>query len=146
MSCTPLFSPDMQLSCILTFISRVREGVSIQTVKEGLWISGCMMEKFVPSDAPTIQHTFTDLESCLDTLEQLIATNIDDDVNSKTLGSVKDWTVLIPIFMELAKMLLERYLKKDVEQVLDPAPPAPPAPPTPPTPPTPQPPLFTPKS
>ena len=120
-----------------SFISRAREGVSIQTVKEGLWISGCMMEKFVPSDAPTIQHTFTDLESCLDTLEQLIAANIDDDVNSKTLGSVKDWTVLIPIFMELTKMLLERYLQKDAEPIVDP---------TPPTPPAPQPPFFTPKS
>ena len=137
MSCTPLFSPDMPLSCILSFISRAREGVSIQTVKEGLWITGCMMEKFVPSDTPTIQSSFDDLESCLNALEQMIAANIDEDPTSQTLGSVKDWTVLIPTFIELAKMLLERYLKKDVPEVIDPTPPAPPKS---------QPPFFTPKS
>lgn len=113
MSCQAAFPADMPLSCIIGFISRARDGFTPILLRDGLWISGCLTEKFAPTDVPSIQSSFEDLESALNTLEETINLLTQEDVG--TLAGTKDWTIIVPIFLEIIKMLMDRYMKKVVD-------------------------------
>ena len=46
--CAPAFSKEISLSCLIDFVKAVRLGPSPSVVKQGLWLAGCLMEKFIP--------------------------------------------------------------------------------------------------
>jgi hypothetical protein len=101
--CAPAFSKEISLSCLIDFVKAVRLGPSPSVVKQGLWLAGSLMEKFIPDDTVSVQSTveFTDLESALDTFESVIASASSPDVTATALP----WAALIPIILEIIRLI-----------------------------------------
>ncbi len=104
MSCVPQFSIDLPLTCLVSFIAEARQGVTPQLIKKGMWISGCMMEKFLPSDAVTISSVpvhYETLKEALDVLEAKVSLMLGDDATAARI----DWISLIPIILEIIRII-----------------------------------------
>lgn len=116
--CAPAFSKEISLSCLIDFAAAVRLGPSPSLIKQGVWLAGCLMEKFVPDDSVSVQEVFfktsntsfqqthasvefTDLESALDSFESLMATASSPDVTATALP----WAALIPIILEIIRLV-----------------------------------------
>ena len=101
--CAPVFSKEVSLSCLIDFVKAIRLGPTPSLVKQGLWLAGCLMEKFVPDDSVSVQSSveFTDLESALDSFESLMATASSPDVTATALP----WAALIPIILEIIRLV-----------------------------------------
>lgn len=115
MSCSAQFPNDVSLSCVLSLVADVRNGVNVQTVKQALWIAGCLLDKLSPPTLPQdevgtrnvkdIDDLFADLESAVASLEVSISSG------GPTVGT-QGWEVLIPIILELIKAVMENRKKK----------------------------------
>lgn len=103
--CAPVFSKEVSLSCLIDFVKAVRLGPTPSLVKQGLWLAGCLMEKFVPDDTVTVQTVveFTDLESALDTFETLLSSE-SGDVTATSIP----WAQLIPIILEIIRLISKK--------------------------------------
>ena len=103
--CAPVFSKEVSLSCLIDFVKAVRLGPTPSLVKQGLWLAGCIMEKFVPDDTVTVQAVveFTDLESALDTFETLLQAE-SGDVTATSIP----WAQLIPIILEIIRLISKK--------------------------------------
>ncbi len=104
--CAPVFSKEVSLSCLIDFVKAARLGPTPSLVKQGLWLAGCLMEKFVPDDTVTVQEVieFTDLESALDAFENMIATASTTDVTATSIP----WAQLIPIILEIIRLISKK--------------------------------------
>jgi hypothetical protein len=115
MSCSAQFPNDVSLSCVLSLVADVRNGVNVQTVKQALWVAGCLLAKLSPPTLPQdevgtlnvkdIDDLCADLESAVASLEVSIASG------GPTVGT-QGWEVLIPIILELIKAIMENRKKK----------------------------------
>lgn len=102
MSCAPVFSKEVSLSCLIDFTKAVRLGPTPSSIKQGVWLVGCLMEKFVPDDTVTVQATieFTDLESALDALESVLTTE-----SSDVTATALPLAALIPLILEIIRLI-----------------------------------------
>lgn len=134
MSCSAKFSNDISLACVFGLIADIRNGINVQTAKNLLWVTGCILEKVgsptLPQDDDVSTMSLTDLESAVNALEaaayRLASADLEATIQAKPpVASVEGWEVLIPILFELFKMWLENRKKKQ-----EPAPAPTPAPTT----------------
>lgn len=123
MSCTAQFPAELSLSCIVSLVAEIRNGVTPATIKKALWVSGCLLEKLapatvpVPSDDEVSISSFVELEDILAAIELHINT-----VEAAELGEVsamgtpvsgtQGWEVFIPLILELIKFIIEQRQKK----------------------------------
>lgn len=111
MPCESQFPADVQFTCIIKLIGQTRSDMSIQILKEWLWLAGCMVEKFAPITLPPtseVQTFKTDLNSKLDELEVLCESKLDS--TATPLLASFDWSIIVPIVLQIAEMLLRKYL------------------------------------
>lgn len=104
MSCEPKFDTSLPFSCVVSFINEARQGVTPQLIKKGMWIAGCLMEKFLPSDAVTISAVpvhYETLKEALDALEARMVVMMAEDATAARL----DWAALIPIILEIIRLI-----------------------------------------
>lgn len=137
MSCAPQFPNNISLSCVFGLIADLKNGVNVQTVKKALWIAGCLIEKVGPPTLPqgdnevgllSVVDQFDVLVGKLEATAYALAQQETDDAVSLALAgrppqaSIEGWEVLIPIILEIIKLIAENRRKK--EQQPPPAPPA----------------------
>jgi hypothetical protein len=108
MSCESKFSNEVNLSCIFDLAREIRQGVNTKVVKDTLWVSGCLVEKFAPSLPTSPEVRPADTEDAIDYLCDAILAY---ETVSADATSTFDWSVLLPIFLQLAQLLLERLTK-----------------------------------
>ena len=115
MSCSAQFPNDVSLSCVLSLVADVRNGVNTQTLQQALWVAGCLISKLSPPVLPQedvgtlnvkdVDDLCADLETAVASLEVSIASG------GPTVGT-QGWEVLIPIILELIKAIMENRKKK----------------------------------
>jgi hypothetical protein len=124
MSCSAKFPAEFSLSCIFTLVAQVRNGITPATVKDALWVAGCLIEKVGPATVPPITLASVSLFDDDDELE-LFLDHIVDECNSLTREAdlveatsaspavgTQGWEVLIPLIFELIKLIMENRKKK----------------------------------
>lgn len=136
MTCAPQFPPKFDFACIIQFLMKARSvketGVSMALVSEGLWLTGCVVASFDPVGVTlgndlaidtTEDSVFAALNE-VDRLDALVAEGLkffdadDEEQHALTVQAfrddpkAKDWTVFIPIMLEIVKMILENRRKK----------------------------------
>jgi len=111
-SCNPAFPNDLPLSCLLAFVGEVRAGLSPKVIKQALWYSGCILEKVSPADLVTVAsvETYSDLDKAVDALEAALIPQV--DILDDTVKT-QDWTVFIPIILEVIRLIMERRAGKN---------------------------------
>jgi hypothetical protein len=123
MSCSAQFPPKFEFICLWQLIGKLKnvptEGVSASLIQDCLWLSGCMIASFDPVGVTMSQPTLLselELEDLVAKLEVAfqdengVATeeamqSLRDNPNSK------DWTIFIPIILEIIKKLIENRNK-----------------------------------
>lgn len=125
MACESQFPAQLQALCVLALIRKTRDGVSLQIAKEWLWVAGCAMETFTPSELPPTSEVQSELPftealfAKLDELESVVTEfNVQADP-AKPAGI--PWQIIVPIAMQILQMLLNKYLPTPA-----PVPPTPP--------------------
>jgi hypothetical protein len=124
MSCSAKFPAEFSLSCIVTLVAQVRNGITPATVKDALWVAGCLVEKVGPATLPPLTGLPITLFNEADDLEALLA-EIEAECNSLTRQAdlveatsaspavgTQGWEVLIPLIFELIKLIMENRKKK----------------------------------
>lgn len=120
MSCSAKFPADLSLSCILTLVAQVRNGITPATVKDALWVAGCLIEKVGPATLPPLSGLPITLFDEADDLEALLAeieakcdklTTEATTAASPPVGT-QGWEVFIPLILELIKLIMENRKKK----------------------------------
>lgn len=119
MSCSAQFPNDVSLSCVLSLVADVRNGVNTQTLKQALWVAGCLISKLSPPVLPQedvgtlnvkdVDDLCTDLETAAKNLNYVADVSIAS--GGPTVGT-QGWEVLIPIILELIKAIMENRKKK----------------------------------
>lgn len=128
MACETKFPNDLPLSCVIALIGKTRSGLSIQILKEWLWVAGCLVEKFSPVTLPPTSEIATkkdedktalnldgqgQIDETLDVLlaecEQLCK-NYDNYLEDPVVfaDAKFDWTVLIPIVLQIIELIMKR--------------------------------------
>jgi hypothetical protein len=120
MSCSAKFPAEFSLSCILALVAEVRNGITPATVKDALWVAGCLIEKVGPATLPPLTGLPITLFNEADDLEALLA-EIEAECNSLTRQATtaasppvgtQGWEVFIPLILELIKLIMENRKKK----------------------------------
>lgn len=133
--CSAKFTNDISLSCVFSLIAEYRNGPTTQTIKNTLWLIGCVIEKTGVPVLPLPQEEVSTMleatiESLLNQLEteanNLAQPQVSVMAGSPPVAGVQGWEVLIPILFELFKMWMEnRKKKQEPPQEPTPAPKAP---------------------
>jgi len=124
--CESKFDGDVSFSCVLGLVADIRTGVTSATIMRALWIAGCLIAKFSPvqkSDSlpdaePMAIAKEPDLQDALDALHAIV--QLLHEQNSMTVSSLamsppvrnQGWEALIPVFLELFKIIMENRKKK----------------------------------
>jgi hypothetical protein len=108
MSCQPKFETQVSLACILELVTLARAGKQQEALKRGLWLAGCGMEILKPSETPVGIMETTEQDVLLTQLETAVTDRIVLTLSSENDVRPEDWTIFIPIIIEL----LKRWLKK----------------------------------
>jgi hypothetical protein len=124
MSCSAKFPAEFSLSCIVTLVAQVRNGITPATVKDALWVAGCLIEKVGPATVPPLTGLPITLLNEADDLEALLA-EIEAECSSLTRQAdlvkatsasppvgTQGWEVFIPLILELIKLIMENRKKK----------------------------------
>lgn len=118
MSCSAKFPNEINLACIFGLIGDFRNGVNTQTIKNLLWVTGCVIEKLSPPTLPQedVSTMFElDLEGALAALEKaaygLATEQLETTVQGGPQVGTQGWEVLIPILLELFKIWMENRNK-----------------------------------
>jgi hypothetical protein len=124
MSCSAKFPAEFSLSCIVTLVAQVRNGITPATVKDALWVAGCLVEKVGPATIPPVPLVAVSFFDDDDELE-LFLDHIVDKCNKLTRQAdlveatsaspavgTQGWEVLIPLIFELIKLIMENRKKK----------------------------------
>jgi hypothetical protein len=131
MSCAPQFPNNISLSCVFGLIADLKNGINVQTVKKALWIAGCLIEKVGPPTLPqgndevgllSVVDRFDVLVGKLEATAYALAEQETDEAVSLALGkapqaSTQGWEVLIPIILEIIKLIAENRRKKEQQPV-----------------------------
>jgi hypothetical protein len=123
MSCPSRFATDLPLSCLISLVQQAKEGVSVSLIKQAMWVGGCLLEKFSPSDQPTTMTVYTTVDEAVEHLDTLLERMAKSEHVVNTAATqeevaiaqdavTKDWTVLIPVVLELIRLILENRKKK----------------------------------
>lgn len=123
MSCASKFEPQVSLTCILQLVNQVRQGPTRQTLTQALWIAGCLIEQLSPPTLPefevqdvrlldTTGEDETELDVLLNRIEAQaeLLNNNDVGILAGEVGT-QGWEVLIPLVLELIKLIMERRKK-----------------------------------
>lgn len=128
--CSAKFTNDISLSCVFSLIAEYRNGPTTQTIKNTLWLIGCVIEKTGVPVLPLPQEEVSTMseatiESLLNQLEteanNLAQPQVSVMAGSPPVAGVQGWEVLIPILFELFKLWMENRKKKQ-EPPQEPAP------------------------
>jgi len=97
MSCAPQFPNNISLSCVFGLIADLKNGINVQTVKKALF-------------------------GKLEATAYALAEQETDEAVSLALGkapqaSTQGWEVLIPIILEIIKLIAENRRKKEQQPV-----------------------------
>lgn len=117
MSCESQFPSNVSFTCILKLIGQTRSGLSLQILKEWIWVAGCLVEKFAPITLPPtaeVQKASTEnLDEMLSQLEELCAERIAFEETPLFMAEKAsfNWAVLIPIVLKIVEMVLDKYTK-----------------------------------
>lgn len=121
MSCSAKFTNDISLSCVFSLIAEYRNGPTTQTIKNTLWLIGCVIEKTgvpvlpLPQEEVSTMSEVT-IESLLNQLEteanNLAQPQVSVMAGSPPVAGVQGWEVLIPILLQLFNMWLQNRKKK----------------------------------
>jgi hypothetical protein len=120
MSCESKFSSDVSLSCILGLVADIRKGITPATIAQALWVAGCLITKLSPSEAADGTPeagiaSEASLEDLLNTVE-LECEGLQREASVAAMASpvadTQGWEVLIPLFLELVKIIIENRKKK----------------------------------
>jgi hypothetical protein len=124
MSCSAKFPAEFSLSCIVTLVAQVRNGITPATVKDALWVAGCLIEKVGPATIPPVPLVAVSLFDDDDELELFLDHIVDEcnkltrqaDLVEATTASpavgTQGWEVFIPLIFELIKLIMENRKKK----------------------------------
>jgi hypothetical protein len=120
MSCSAKFPADLSLSCIFALVAQVRNGITPATVKDALWIAGCLVEKVGPATLPpqtglpvTILNEEDNLEVLLDNIvAECTSLSAEASISASPPVGTQGWEVLIPLIFELIKFIIEQRQKK----------------------------------
>jgi hypothetical protein len=123
MSCSAKFPAEFSLSCILALVAQVRNGITPATVKDALWVAGCLIEKVGPATIPPVPLVAVSLFD--DDELELFLDHIVDECNKLTRQAdlveatsasspvgTQGWEVFIPLILELIKLIMENRKKK----------------------------------
>lgn len=110
MSCSPKFTREVSFACLLEIVSDFRGGQpNRETFKKILWLAGCGLE--VIGGDPTTMATpeYACEDDAIEKLESLccLSGTMESDA-----PSTEDWTVIVPILLELVRLWLENRRKK----------------------------------
>jgi hypothetical protein len=124
MSCSAKFPADLSMSCIFALVAQVRNGITPATVKDALWVAGCLVEKVGPATVPTVPFVAVSLFDDDNELELFLdhivaecnkltreADLVEATAASPAVGT-QGWEVLIPLIFELIKLIMENRKKK----------------------------------
>lgn len=117
------FKPEISLSEIIHFIGSIKNGVTIQTAKEGLWISGCILEKIQPTTDMSTTMSSLSFEDTVDKADELCKrleaaeftiNNASDseELSQAAADKLSIWEALLPILIDLGMKLIQEWLKK----------------------------------
>ncbi len=109
--CQPAFPAGISLSCMLDFINNVRQRKSVlEIVKQGLWISGCVVTAFevVPSPVQLFMSV-----TVADTIEKQIEVRLQEMERIFTLadGAVAmgiDWMTILNLILKILELIPQR--------------------------------------
>jgi hypothetical protein len=119
MSCESKFSSDVSLSCILGLVADIRKGITPATIAQALWVAGCLITKLSPSEVDGTPEagiaSEASLEDLLNTVE-LECEGLQREASVAAMASpvadTQGWEVLIPVILEIIKMIIENRKKK----------------------------------
>jgi hypothetical protein len=123
MSCDAKFPAELSINCIFTLIAELRNGVTPATIKRALWTGGCLMEKLSPPSLSTIfpeddvsisSFSGLELDALVDQLEAAASSLSVAEVGilSTPESGTQGWEVLIPIMLEIIKLIIANRQKK----------------------------------
>jgi hypothetical protein len=109
LSCSPKFTREVSFACLLEIVNDFRGGQpNRETFKKLLWLAGCGLE-VVGGDSSTMAVAdYADEEDAIEKLESLgcLSGTMQSDK-----PSTEDWTVIVPIVLELIRMWLKNRQK-----------------------------------
>lgn len=121
-NCNPVFARTIELSCVISLLTSFRTGLSVAAVQQGLWLTGSALNQFLPPPDDVSLTEEKDLDEILDELEQAVAqiqahqelvntAPSKEDVAKAMEAEKKDWTIVLPILLQLLTYLIE-FLRK----------------------------------
>ena len=110
MSCSPKFTKEVSFACVLEIVNDFRAGkLDKETFKKILWLAGCGIE-VLGGDATTMEELEYKTEE-----EAILALESECSfagIQVEDMPSTEDWTVIVPIVLELVRLWLENRRKK----------------------------------
>jgi hypothetical protein len=128
MSCESKFDGEVSVSCLLELVADVRKGASLKVLTQAMWLLGCVIAKFatpqsgiasvglssIGDDLEGLNVEILDcegLESVLCAIETKCAER-EVSIQSGPAVGTQGWEVVIPLILELVKMIIENRRKK----------------------------------
>jgi len=132
--CSAKFTNDIALSCVFSLIAEYRNGATTQTIKNTLWLIGCVIEKTGVPVLPTPKEEVSTMsEETIDSILNRLETEANNLAQPQVsamagapVAGTQGWEVLIPILFELfLRWMDNRKKKQEPPQEPAPAPSAP---------------------